>query len=156
MSMPPPPPSMPPPPMGGPMGGPLGGANLPGPLAEWPQRALGGLIDFVGPAILVSLLNLSGSATLAAVLGLAALAWALYNGWLNGTTGVSIGKKVVGLKCVEEATGQVMGSGGRGILRYFAHIVDAIICYIGFLFPLWDAKRQTLADKIVKTVVVNG
>jgi hypothetical protein len=23
---------------------------------------------------------------------------------------------------------------------------------VGFLFPLWDAKRQTLADKILNTV----
>ena len=25
---------------------------------------------------------------------------------------------------------------------------------VGYLFPLWDAKRQTLADKIMRTVVV--
>ena len=31
-------------------------------------------------------------------------------------------------------------------------VVDAIICYIGYLFPLWDPKRQTLADKIMTTV----
>jgi hypothetical protein len=39
-------------------------------------------------------------------------------------------------------------------VRQLAHIVDAIICYIGFLFPLWDNKRQTLADKIMTTVCV--
>ena len=39
-------------------------------------------------------------------------------------------------------------------MRQLAHIVDAIICYIGFLFPLWDDKRQTLADKIMTTVCV--
>ena len=27
-------------------------------------------------------------------------------------------------------------------------------CYFGWLFPLWDAKRQTFADKIIGTVVV--
>jgi uncharacterized RDD family membrane protein YckC len=32
--------------------------------------------------------------------------------------------------------------------------VDAFICYIGFLWPLWDTKRQTLADKIMQTVVI--
>jgi hypothetical protein len=32
--------------------------------------------------------------------------------------------------------------------------VDTIICYIGWLFPLWDAKRQTIADKIMSTVCV--
>jgi uncharacterized RDD family membrane protein YckC len=40
--------------------------------------------------------------------------------------------------------------------RDLAHFVDAIICYAGFLFPLWDNKRQTLADKIVHTVVVKN
>ncbi|MDQ1539752.1 MAG: hypothetical protein QOH29_478, partial [Actinomycetota bacterium] len=27
--------------------------------------------------------------------------------------------------------------------------------YLGYLWPLWDSKRQTFADKILKTVVVN-
>jgi len=33
-----------------------------------------------------------------------------------------------------------------------AHIIDGLICNIGYLFPLWDAKRQTIADKIMSTV----
>ena len=32
--------------------------------------------------------------------------------------------------------------------------LDSLVCYLGFLFPLWDAKRQTFADKIIHTVVV--
>jgi hypothetical protein len=39
-------------------------------------------------------------------------------------------------------------------VRDICHFVDAITCLVGFLFPLWDAQRQTLADKIVRTVVV--
>jgi hypothetical protein len=31
-------------------------------------------------------------------------------------------------------------------------LVDLITLGIGFLFPLWDPKRQTLADKIMSTV----
>jgi hypothetical protein len=38
--------------------------------------------------------------------------------------------------------------------RDVCHILDSIVCYVGFLFPLWDAKRQPLAGKIVRTVVV--
>ncbi len=38
--------------------------------------------------------------------------------------------------------------------RQLAHVIDAAICYIGYLFPLWDAKRQTIADKIMTTVCV--
>jgi hypothetical protein len=38
-------------------------------------------------------------------------------------------------------------------VRDLAHIVDSLACYLGWLWPLWDAKRQTFADKLVKTVV---
>jgi hypothetical protein len=39
-------------------------------------------------------------------------------------------------------------------VRQLAHIIDGAICYIGYLFPLWDAKRQTIADKIMGTICV--
>ena len=35
-----------------------------------------------------------------------------------------------------------------------SRILDSLACYIGWLFPIWDAKRQTLADKIISTVVI--
>ena len=38
------------------------------------------------------------------------------------------------------------------MLRADRSLVDAVIFYIGYLFPLWDAKRQTLADKMMATV----
>ena len=122
------------------------------PLADWPKRAIGALIDFIGPWIIVAVF-FAISTALGLLLWLAALAWALYNAYLNGETGQSFGKKQAGIKLISEQTGQTIG-GGLGIARYFVHVVDALPCYIGFLFPLWDAKRQTLADKIMKTVVV--
>ena len=48
---------------------------------------------------------------------------------------------------------------GLGTWHYWwqAHLIDAAVCFLGFLFPLWDARRQTLADKLVGTVCVpNG
>ena len=60
---------------------------------------------------------------------------------------------IMGLKCVSDETGELIG-GGQGVLRTICHFIDSLICYIGWLFPLWDAKRQTIADKIVKTVVL--
>jgi uncharacterized RDD family membrane protein YckC len=85
---------------------------------------------------------------------LLSLAYLVWNyGYRQGTTGSSLGKSVMKVKVVSEVTGQPLGF-GMSIVRQLAHFVDAIICYIGFLFPLWDAKRQTLADKIMKTVVI--
>ncbi|PRY20763.1 RDD family protein [Pseudosporangium ferrugineum] len=77
-----------------------------------------------------------------------------YNRWFQaGRTGQSWGRKALGIRLVGEQTGQPIGA-GMAFVRDLAHIVDGLICYIGFLFPLWDAKKQTLADKMVKTLVV--
>lgn len=83
------------------------------------------------------------------LLGMAYAVWNL--GYRQGTTGSSIGKSALKFKVVSESTGQPIGF-GMSIVRQLAHVVDGIICYIGFFFPLWDAKRQTLADKIMTTV----
>ena len=42
-------------------------------------------------------------------------------------------------KVVSEQTGQPIGF-GLSVVRQLAHIVDAVICYVGFLFPLWDCQ----------------
>jgi RDD family protein len=54
-------------------------------------------------------------------------------------------------KVVSEKTRQPIGF-GKSIVRQLAHIIDSAICYVGYLFPLWDAKRQTIADKIMSTI----
>lgn len=161
-SVPPPPPAPPPPPgMMPPSFGAAGawaaGTSPFGPLATWVERVLASLIDWVLLfAIYVVAVILSRVAgILGLLIWLVGLAFGLYLMYLNGSVGQTPGKKVMGLKVVSEETGQTIG-GGAGIGRGFLHIVDAIICYIGFLFPLWDAKRQTLADKIIKSVVVSG
>jgi uncharacterized RDD family membrane protein YckC len=127
--------------------GPGGGAY-----ADWPKRVLSALIDSVGP-FLVAGIFYSISRPLGSVVWLAALAWGLYNAYLGGESGQSYGKKVAGTRLVSEVSGQPIG-GGLGIGRYFVHILDSIPCYLGYLWPLWDSKRQTFADKILKTVVV--
>ena len=71
----------------------------------------------------------------------------------RGHLGYDCGDAVVGQRLVKADTGQVLGSGGMVFVRLIAHIVDSIPCYIGYLWPLWDAKRQTFADKIMTTVV---
>ena len=88
------------------------------------------------------------------VTALVGVVFVLWNyGYRQGTTGSTIGKSILKFKVVSEATGQPIGF-GMSIVRQLAHAVDGVICYVGFLFPLWDAKRQTLADKILSTVCV--
>jgi uncharacterized RDD family membrane protein YckC len=125
-----------------------------GAYANWGQRAGAYLID-IAPIIVLDIVSIAvRSAAVTLVFYLAILAWSIYNRWyLAGTTGQSLGKKAVGIRLVKESTGQPVGA-GMAFVRDLAHFVDAVICYVGFLFPIWDAKRQTLADKIVSTVVI--
>jgi uncharacterized RDD family membrane protein YckC len=97
----------------------------------------------------------SGTALLLMVLGaLTTLAFFIWNSCIRqGRTGYSLGKSALGIKLIGEQTGQPIGA-GMSFLRQILHIVDSI-CYLGYLWPLWDRKRQTFADKILKTVVLN-
>jgi uncharacterized RDD family membrane protein YckC len=159
-NLPPPPGQFPPPPPGSypPPSGPG-----PGDLADWGQRALAYLVDFAFSIVIIIV-----GVILSAILGSISSALGLLVGiityigafafWIvqmikQGNTGQTIGKKIIGLKVLKEETGQPIGP-GMSIVRWIAHIVDSVICYVGWLFPLWDAKRQTLADKIIGTLVV--
>ncbi|WP_086839641.1 RDD family protein [Amycolatopsis kentuckyensis] len=133
--------------------------------ASWGQRALGWLID-VGPILVLYVLltplffvfgNVGSLWVLVGVLGwLGQIAWTVYNRWITqGNTGQSMGKRYAKIKLVREDTGQPIGP-GMAFVRDLAHAVDSAICYVGWLWPLWDDKSQTLSDKIVGTVVVNA
>jgi uncharacterized RDD family membrane protein YckC len=155
---PPPPPGYgaPTPGYGAPPGyGPPAGAWAGPPLASWGERVVANLIDYTGPVIIAVFVQNVVSYALGLLLSLAAIGWGIYNAYLQGQTGQSTGKKQGGLRLLNEQTGQPIG-GGAGIGRFFVHILDALPCYVGFLWPLWDAKKQTFADKIMKTVVVKG
>jgi len=120
--------------------------------ANWAQRVGAYLID-VGPIIVLELIFVRIFVVYLLV-ALASLGWTAYNRWYQGgTTGQSLGKKVLNLRLVSEETGQPIGM-LMAFVRDVCHIIDSIFCFIGYLFPLWDAKRQTIADKIVRTVVI--
>lgn len=85
---------------------------------------------------------------------LIAFGWQWYNRWLiAGRTGQSMGKRVLKTKLVAEVNGQPIGA-VNAFLRDLLHILDGA-AYIGYLWPLWDTKRQTFSDMIMKTVVVD-
>jgi uncharacterized RDD family membrane protein YckC len=122
------------------------------PFASWGLRVESAFIDYIGLGILAAILY-AISHPLGALVWLAALVWGIYNAVLGGQTGQSYGKKVAGTKLISAANGQPIG-GGMGFVRYLVHIVDGLPCYLGYLWPLWDSKRQTFSDKILSTYVV--
>jgi uncharacterized RDD family membrane protein YckC len=129
-------------------------ANPPVVYANWGQRVGAYLIDAIPVAILYIIGVATRNAIVILLFVLAALGVQIYNRWIQaGRTGQSWGKRALNLRLVSDKTGEPIGA-GMAFARDICHIVDSIICYVGWLFPLWDAKRQTIADKIVSTVVI--
>lgn len=85
-----------------------------------------------------------------AVLGLAVTIFLIYR---EGKTGQTPGKKIVGIRVLREHDGSALGF-WRAFGRRAAHILDGIPCFLGYLWPLWDAKNQTWADKMTRSVVI--
>ncbi|MET7680161.1 RDD family protein [Streptomyces sp. NPDC005423] len=122
--------------------------------ANWGQRFLGTLVDgliFVVPYVLIIL---GRKVAVLMVIGvLAILGVAIWQLIQEGRTGQTIGKKALGIRLVREATGQPLGV-GMAFVRRLAHFLDSIACYLGWLWPAWDAKRQTFADKVCGSIVI--
>jgi Mce-associated membrane protein len=73
--------------------------------------------------------------------------------WNQGRTGRTIGKSVAGI--ILERDGDVRSLGWRRVLtRDLVHAVDTLLIGLGWLRPIWNGKRQTIADKLTKTVVL--
>jgi uncharacterized RDD family membrane protein YckC len=129
-----------------------------GELAAWPNRVGGALIDglIVGVpyGIGAAFAQNSDLAIIGIIFYLIGIGLGIWNVVIRqGSTGQTIGKQVLGLKLVGADTGQPVGA-GKAFLRQLTHILDSAACYIGYLWPLWDEKKQTFADKINNTYVI--
>ncbi|MFC9327045.1 RDD family protein [Kitasatospora sp. NPDC057015] len=120
----------------------------------WWSRVSSYLVDYFlvslpsGVAALVA----PGSTGPAVALGVVSLALLVHNRWYLGGRGQSWGKKLLDTHLHRAATGRPIGT-WKSFLRDVCHLLDALPCLLGFLWPLWDGRRQTFADKIMKTVV---
>jgi uncharacterized RDD family membrane protein YckC len=149
------------------------------PYAHWGRRVGAYFIDgallapFYAVAMIGFLLIFSGSTTDPvtnqvtlgssapagfAVAGVAGLAMIVFGFWnqvfRQGRRGASLGKQWLNLMVVSENDGRPIGA-LLTFVRQLVHILDSLACYVGWLWPLWDAKRQTFADKIMSTVVLH-
>jgi uncharacterized RDD family membrane protein YckC len=129
-------------------------AASPAAYANWGQRVGAYLIDWAPIIVLEVIGSILHNVIISLLVLLASLGWWIYNRCIQaGQTGQSLGKKTLHLRLLSEKTGEPIG-GGMAFARDICHILDSLACYIGWLFPLWDAKRQTFADKIISTVVI--
>ncbi|WP_028812279.1 RDD family protein [Streptomyces flavidovirens] len=140
-------------------GQPYGGTP---PFAHWGLRFLGYLLDMViilGP--MYALIGIgaamgaeSAGASILSIIGfLYFIGMLIFQLYKEGTTGQSIGKRAMGISLLREADGRPLGF-GMAFVRKLAHFLDSLACYIGWLWPLWDEKKQTFADKVCSSVVV--
>lgn len=82
-----------------------------------------------------------------------AVAGALYSIllWVNWN-GQTLGKKLMKIKVVKEDGTALTYS--DAVVRYLGYIVSTVVLFIGYLWIIWDEKKQGWHDKIAKTLVV--
>ncbi len=140
------------------------------PYASWGARGAAYLLDGVillafmlvpFCVIYVLLLNASingDSGTVAilyaALYGVIIVGGLLYFARAWARTGQTIGQRALHIK-VQRTDGKLLSFGGA-TLRFLVGmlIVDTLTLYLGFLWPLWDKRRQALHDKVADTVVI--
>lgn len=123
--------------------------------AGWFVRVATNTIDGL---ILVPALVVGGTTEEPGVIGvvlglLGTVAFGYNRWWLAGRSGQSWGRMILGVHLVGVHTGQPVGA-LRAAVRDLAHLLDAAVCYLGYLLPLFVAKKQTIADMVTGTVVV--
>ncbi len=119
--------------------------------ASWQQRVAATLID--GSVFAPALVAVFLSPLVGLILVVAAAAFSSWQTcYRQGQSGQTSGKRRVGIFLVDEITLAPIGT-RRATLRQLAHIIDAALLGVGYLWPLWDARRQTFADQWLGTVV---
>lgn len=67
--------------------------------------------------------------------------------------GHSWGQQVAKVQVVSTTTGSLL-TPMQVFVRQLCKILSSFFCYLGFLWMIWDPKKQTWHDKIVATQVV--
>jgi uncharacterized RDD family membrane protein YckC len=151
------------------------------PLAGWGRRLAAYLLD----GLFSALVGLAGGAAAGGLVGLVVyllagedageaavvagivlgyvvflVVVATYYTYLHGNErGQTWAKRLLGIRVRDEATGGRIGY-GRAFARWLMPLLFWNFFFIpgllDGLWPLWDARRQTWHDKIVRSVVVRG
>lgn len=129
------------------------------PLAPWHIRACAIAVDVV-PGAAVTTTSALVAFTVRehpvwwwlwlSVGGLAILATAVNRWVLPAVTGWSLGRGVCGI-AVARRDGAAPTAWGL-LLRDLAHLLDSA-SVVGWLWPLWDSRRRTFADMVLRTEV---
>ncbi|OFJ55070.1 RDD family protein [Mycolicibacterium grossiae] len=87
---------------------------------------------------------------------LLAVGYLVWNaGWRQGRRGATVGKSAFGLYVVGAETGAPVGF-WWALARTAGQLLNVVTLGLGFLWPLWDRRNQSFADKLAATVCVSG
>lgn len=78
----------------------------------------------------------------------------LYAKWLG--KGATPAMKMFGMRLVDANSGLPVGTGRAFGRMLFATFLSGNLCFIGYLWALWDKRRQTLHDKVIGAIVVKA
>ena len=154
------PPAPPPPPQQpGAYGPPPGGPS--GPRAGFGVRLVAVIVDsiilLIASGIVVGIVYAMVGEDGAIISGYAAFilgTFAYFTFFEGGPSGQSPGKKALSIRVIDFNTGGPIGYGralGRILFRWF---ISSFVCYLGYLWMLWDREKQTWHDKVCTCVVV--
>ena len=176
-NMPPPPPNMPPPPQGGmfvagptaPSGQPLASAGL-RIAARLIEFVLSIIVGLVLTAIFVSSTARKGVGGFGGTFNIGVILLSLVFGWLieaglTATLGGSLGKLILGMRVVNASDGSTPVSwmtatirwavpGAFSIVPILGGLASIVVLLVSLIFLFTDKLRQTVSDKVAKTLVV--
>jgi uncharacterized RDD family membrane protein YckC len=85
--------------------------------------------------------------------GMIVINWLYYALMESSKNRATLGKMAVGIIVVNEKGERISFTKATG--RYFAKILSGIILGIGFIMAAFDQRKQSLHDRLAKTVVIN-
>jgi uncharacterized RDD family membrane protein YckC len=130
-----------------------------GPRAGFWVRVGAFIIDVLVVGVVgIVLLVVGAVADSDALIAIGYLVWiagfAAYEIYFHGSdSGQTVGKRAVGIRVIDFATGGPIGY-GRATIRMLGRFISGFFCYLGYLWMLWDKEKQTWHDKMANDVVV--
>jgi Mce-associated membrane protein len=133
--------------------------SAPNELAGWHIRAAAFAVDVLpGAAVVTTMLlvcltvplqSLWWWISISLAVGALLLMWA--SRVVRAITGSSLGRALMGIVVVR-ADGTPVEP-WRLLLRDIAHLLDTLSVFVGWLWPLWDSRKRTFADLLLRTEV---
>ena len=108
-------------------------------------------IDALVIGVVTGIFRLIVGTNLGSLLGL--VVSAVYFGYFHGGTGQTPGDAALSIRVVDVDGGSSIGW-ARALGRWVVSYVSGLALFIGYLWMLWDAEKQTWHDKAARTYVV--